>query len=473
MRSYYADEAGRLTRVNTWGRGWGALDNLSSGRGLERRRRSRPHRPRDRDRGPAALRGDRAARLLRRRRPRSGRGSWGPTSCASSVTSTATASADAVARTVERRPHRPARPRRRPLRAACRRGSARGWQIFDLIEPVGDYSNDGVPDLLARTTGGDLRLYAMTRSLTFGWSIAVGTGWQGARSITGDRAVNADVNADVVVLRTDGSVRLYRGTGPGALNYYDVVLTGADRPRDGSSASATSPGTARTDILAQSGRWPTCGSTPGTARAGFRSTREPVLCAVARWAVFSAERPGRRGVRVVPRRAPRGCLPGLAVAPTAQADEVYPRPAGTSIEFLGHGWGHGNGMSQYGSLGGAQAGASWQQILAKLLHRDDARHHRVADDPGAGRLARHHGAGLPGDRACGSRGTSRTSSELPTSRNGVADRPLAARPGPEGRRDEDEVPSPVPAVRVVDVGGLRDGHASRARVRSSTRRAAR
>lgn len=55
---------------------------------------------------------------------------------------------------------------------------------------------------------------------------------------------------------------------------------------------------------------------------------------------------------------------GLAAAPSASADETYPRPAGTAIEFLGHGWGHGIGMSQYGSLGGAQAGATFQQILA-------------------------------------------------------------------------------------------------------------
>ncbi|MGG5257990.1 SpoIID/LytB domain-containing protein [Phycicoccus avicenniae] len=56
---------------------------------------------------------------------------------------------------------------------------------------------------------------------------------------------------------------------------------------------------------------------------------------------------------------------GLVAAPAASADEVYPRPAGRTIEFLGHGWGHGNGMSQYGALGGAQAGATWQQIVAK------------------------------------------------------------------------------------------------------------
>jgi SpoIID/LytB domain protein len=78
--------------------------------------------------------------------------------------------------------------------------------------------------------------------------------------------------------------------------------------------------------------------------------------------VFSAERTSRAA-----RVALAGVLAmtvGLAVAPSASADEVYPRPAGTSIEFLGHGWGHGIGMSQYGSLGGAKAGATYQEILA-------------------------------------------------------------------------------------------------------------
>ena len=55
----------------------------------------------------------------------------------------------------------------------------------------------------------------------------------------------------------------------------------------------------------------------------------------------------------------------LGAARSASADETYPRPAGTSIAFLGHGWGHGIGMSQYGSLGGAQAGFTYDQILAK------------------------------------------------------------------------------------------------------------
>jgi stage II sporulation protein D len=74
------------------------------------------------------------------------------------------------------------------------------------------------------------------------------------------------------------------------------------------------------------------------------------------------------GIRRTLRVAVVGALAlaaGLAAAPPAGADEVYPRPAGTTIDFLGHGWGHGIGMSQYGSLGGAQAGATWQEIVAK------------------------------------------------------------------------------------------------------------
>ena len=149
-----------------------------------------------------------------------------------------------------------------------------GWQIFDLIEPVGDYTNDGVPDLVARTTGGELRVYALTRSLTVGWQLPIGIEWQGARSITATGAVNVDINADVVVLRTDGSVRLYRGTGPGALNYYDIVLTGqTDLVRIVGTGDFTGDGP--NDILGQAadGR---LFLYPGDGKGGFRSSRQPV-----------------------------------------------------------------------------------------------------------------------------------------------------------------------------------------------------
>ena len=41
-----------------------------------------------------------------------------------------------------------------------------------------------------------------------------------------------------------------------------------------------------------------------------------------------------------------------------------PATAGTKLVVTGHGWGHGVGMSQWGALGYARHGWSWQQILA-------------------------------------------------------------------------------------------------------------
>jgi stage II sporulation protein D len=48
---------------------------------------------------------------------------------------------------------------------------------------------------------------------------------------------------------------------------------------------------------------------------------------------------------------------------TAHAAEVYPRPLDGKWTVTGHGNGHGHGMSQYGALGAARAGRSWQEII--------------------------------------------------------------------------------------------------------------
>lgn len=52
----------------------------------------------------------------------------------------------------------------------------------------------------------------------------------------------------------------------------------------------------------------------------------------------------------------------LAVSP-AVAAEVYPRPSTGAWTVTGHGNGHGHGMSQYGALGAAKAGKTWQEII--------------------------------------------------------------------------------------------------------------
>lgn len=76
-------------------------------------------------------------------------------------------------------------------------------------------------------------------------------------------------------------------------------------------------------------------------------------------------------------RFPRFCraaaataLSALALAslpasmPTASADEVFPRPASGVVTVIGGGFGHGRGMSQYGSMAAATAGRTWQEIIA-------------------------------------------------------------------------------------------------------------
>ena len=272
MRAYYADASGRLTRMNTFGRGWGALDELTTG--VDWNGDSAPDLI-----GRVAASGD--LRLY----AGTGQRDFSPTPLtldtgvpdANLVRVVGDVDGDGLSDAV-------ARTSSGDLIGLRGRGDGRfqalpsriggGWQIFDLIEPVGDYTNDGVPDLVARTTGGELRVYALTRSLTVGWQLPIGIEWQGARSITATGAVNVDVNADVVVLRTDGSVRLYRGTGPGALNYYDIVLTGqTDLVRIVGTGDFTGDGP--NDILGQAadGR---LFLYPGDGKGGFRSSRQPV-----------------------------------------------------------------------------------------------------------------------------------------------------------------------------------------------------
>ena len=57
---------------------------------------------------------------------------------------------------------------------------------------------------------------------------------------------------------------------------------------------------------------------------------------------------------------------GAAMAASVCNTSCYQAPAGSGalLVFSGHGWGHGVGMSQYGALGYAQHGSTYDQILA-------------------------------------------------------------------------------------------------------------
>ncbi|HEY7717219.1 MAG TPA: SpoIID/LytB domain-containing protein [Pedococcus sp.] len=80
------------------------------------------------------------------------------------------------------------------------------------------------------------------------------------------------------------------------------------------------------------------------------------------WVVRGAWARGRRGLAAIAALV-TVAAGGLATAPAAQADEVYPAPPGGIVTLDGHGWGHGRGMSQYGALGAALEGRTWAQIV--------------------------------------------------------------------------------------------------------------
>jgi stage II sporulation protein D len=76
----------------------------------------------------------------------------------------------------------------------------------------------------------------------------------------------------------------------------------------------------------------------------------------------------RRGVRRTVRAAAAVVAALALVVSSAQLgearDQRYPLRDRTSISIIGHGFGHGRGMSQWGAYGAATAGLSYAQILA-------------------------------------------------------------------------------------------------------------
>src|SRR3954469_10826810 len=54
----------------------------------------------------------------------------------------------------------------------------------------------------------------------------------------------------------------------------------------------------------------------------------------------------------------------VVVASPASAEQVYERPASGVFSVLGHGWGHGHGLSQWGAQGAASLGIGADEITS-------------------------------------------------------------------------------------------------------------
>ena len=90
-----------------------------------------------------------------------------------------------------------------------------GWNMFNMVIGVGDFTGDGKPDLFGRTPSGALYLYRGNGAGGFAsGGVPIGGGWGIFRTIfAGD--LNHDGNVDIVGIKADGSFTVYAGDSSG------------------------------------------------------------------------------------------------------------------------------------------------------------------------------------------------------------------------------------------------------------------
>ncbi|MET9672381.1 VCBS repeat-containing protein [Streptomyces sp. NPDC006482] len=100
---------------------------------------------------------------------------------------------------------------------ASRTKISAGWGGFDRLVGAGDYSGDGRADLLARTPGGVLYLYAGTgvAATPFKAGLRLGAGWNAYPKLVAPGDVNGDGKADLLGVTSGGDLYRYLNTAPG------------------------------------------------------------------------------------------------------------------------------------------------------------------------------------------------------------------------------------------------------------------
>ncbi|MDV9188616.1 VCBS repeat-containing protein [Streptomyces sp. SR27] len=101
------------------------------------------------------------------------------------------------------------------LGARVRVGS--GWGAYDRIVGAGDHTGDGRTDVVARTPGGDLYLYAGTgvAGNPFKGRLKIGTGWNAYSKLVAPGDLNADGKGDLLGITPGGDLYRYLNTSPG------------------------------------------------------------------------------------------------------------------------------------------------------------------------------------------------------------------------------------------------------------------
>ena len=161
-----------------------------------------------------------------------------------------------------------------------------GWGIFNLVFPVGDFGGDGFSDLLARRPDGGLVLYSGDGSGGFlNNTRAIGTGWGIFTSVFSPGDFTGDGKPDVIGRTSDGLLYLYPGNGVGGWlprrligrgwNMFSTIISSGDFNGDG-----------RSDLLGRG--WDgTLWMYPGNGTGGFL----PRKAVGSGWNIFSTVLP--------------------------------------------------------------------------------------------------------------------------------------------------------------------------------------
>ncbi len=90
-----------------------------------------------------------------------------------------------------------------------------GWGPFTALLAPGDWSGDGHPDLLARTSDGGLLMYRGDGQGGFAGRAQIGSGWQSFTALLAGGDFSGDGKPDILARAEDGRLLMYRGDGDG------------------------------------------------------------------------------------------------------------------------------------------------------------------------------------------------------------------------------------------------------------------
>ncbi|MCL2728629.1 MAG: N-acetylmuramoyl-L-alanine amidase [Actinomycetia bacterium] len=103
-----------------------------------------------------------------------------------------------------------------------------GWNAYNMLVGIGDFTGDGKGDMIARDSSGGLYLYTGTgkAAAPFAAKLKIGTGWQTYNALVGAGDLSGDGKPDLVGRDASGTLWLYKGTGSTTSPYAARVKVG-------------------------------------------------------------------------------------------------------------------------------------------------------------------------------------------------------------------------------------------------------